>query len=154
MIHLNLLDIMAGIDHMKALTTFINISGRFREWISKVNFPHLFIHLFIPRHSVKINVYRQFSQTQPYTTRQVIYTKSLTRNGLSPFSRNRDHSRKTSFSGTTIQVNRLCLHHQHIGRVCPKTTGLKLGLGGSEHSGCTFQDALDNPWSLGKAKGP
>ena len=31
MIHLNLLDIMADTDRMKALTTFINRSGRFRE---------------------------------------------------------------------------------------------------------------------------
>lgn len=31
MIHFNLLDIMADTDHMKALTTFVNRSGRFRE---------------------------------------------------------------------------------------------------------------------------
>ena len=115
---------------------------------------YLFIHLFIPdTRSHQIHTGNPLKHD--HISHNLTSTpKSLTRNGSSPFSRNRDRNKKTLYSGTVTQVNRSRLHHQHNGRVCPRTTGLKLGLGGSEHSGCALQDALDNPWSLGKAKGP
>ena len=35
-----------------------------------------------------------------------------------------------------------------------ETTGLEFGLGGSDHSRCTLQDALGSPRSRGKAQVP